>query len=399
MKLRKLFCLIFTALLLCGCQRNGQNNADSWAEAPPLIFGKLSYEKLSVIPWSSGRMDYTSQNRMAETQLGYYFLNSGNGLLYYADKTDLSHWVAVCSKPDCAHLAHDVSCDAYLNSNTFLFKDGRIFFSASLDCWPELLSTQGHGYGLFSKSANCQNTQLEYVVKDALFSGGGAGADFLSRDQWFYNIAKINADGSYTGCAYRVTDAGIQTLYEGTVDGPYAVLVGPLQINGDICFTNAMLGNQIYRVENNSLISLNIAAVADTGRYLSGDVLRIFRSNDGYYDRNIQTGGEVHLSDAQLQNSNATVLLPNCIIETTLMSPSWDGEGAQNMVIFDGEGWHNVQLPAELRNAPADISFGVAGISSDSIFFTADQRDKIAVYRIPLGLTDYVMEYCGQFGE
>ena len=64
-----------TMLLLSGChigeEAPGITESQEW-EVPQLNYGVLEYEKLEVLPWYSGRMEATSFNRMAETELGYY---------------------------------------------------------------------------------------------------------------------------------------------------------------------------------------------------------------------------------------------------------------------------------------------------------------------------------------
>ena len=102
--------------------------------------------------------------------------------------------------------------------------------------------------------------------------------------------------------------------------------------------------------------------------YLSGDVLRFFRSGYGYYDMNIRTGEEVKLADCQLENSRAVVALPNCILESTLLTPQsmetrMPGQ-THRLMLFDGESWQRM-----------DPTFASSGQRSDFImeFITVTQ--------------------------
>ena len=111
--------------------------------------------------------------------------------------------------------------------------------------------------------------------------------------------------------------------------------------------------------------------------YLSGDTLRYFQMNDGYYDINIKTGDKVKLADAQLENSFASIVLPNCILESTLMaynannSADFYTEGmAHEMRLFDGQKWHSVALPDNLVNTGGKIQMRIAAVTSDKIILT-----------------------------
>ena len=102
------------------------------------------------------------------------------------------------------------------------------------------------------------------------------------------------------------------------------------------------------------------------------------------------------------------MVLPNCIIETTLYESATarDQGMTHEMELFDGEGWHSISLPAELEEAPEDVYLTLCGVTSDSILFShkeevteiVDNRPvryvDIKLYRIQIG-EDWSLEYFG----
>lgn len=121
-----------------------------------------------------------------------------------------------------------------------------------------------------------------------------------------------------------------------------------------------------------------------TGKYLSGNTLRLYRQNDGYYDLDLTTQKETFVAKAQLADATATVLLPNCIVE-------FNGE---QMVIFDGESWHDVEIPEELRNLPMAVEV----MASDRIFLTDFDmyKESTTLYQVVLGQETLRLEFCDE---
>ena len=137
------------------------------------------------------------------------------------------------------------------------------------------------------------------------------------------------------------------------------------------------------------------------GGYLSGSTVRCFIPGDGYYDIDLLTGEQTSLASAQLAQSKATILQPNCIIETTLLNPEAAVE-KQEMRFFDGQQWHTVTLPEELLSP--DDTFEVVGLASDRVIFTVRQRhaydpekDTMVWYCMKLGGETYTVEPMGTF--
>lgn len=86
-----IFFLAAVCLPLCGC---GTQTAEGGEKA------------------AYARCAETSEYHMAETEQGFYMMSGG--YLYYADKTDVSKWMPVCSKPNCTHDGNTEGCDAAL---------------------------------------------------------------------------------------------------------------------------------------------------------------------------------------------------------------------------------------------------------------------------------------------
>ena len=142
-----------------------------------------------------------------------------------------------------------------------------------------------------------------------------------------------------------------------------------------------------------------------SGGYLSGNIVRCFAPDDGYYDIDLLTGEKIRLESAQLSQSKATILQPNCIIETTLLNPEADAAD-QKMRFFDGQQWHSVQLPDELHITP-DNFFTVQALTSDRVVFkivmpgsqgnTLDRDASFIFYCMKLDAQEYKLEYMGSF--
>ena len=376
--LRILALLLGLLLLLPGCNQEEQPDvipdSGAWKDIPQLNFGTLEYEKLSKLPWDSGRADGTGLYRIAETANGYYFLDGL--ILYYADKSDLHTWVPVCGKPNCVHGSGNISCDGYVFGNSFLFHDGRIVFFDNVSKFRHLYPGNASGMALFSKAINGTDMRLEYVIEDALVadSGGGASA-YLLPEYWIYNVSELQKDGSSVVKSYYRTAEKLELLLE-EIREEFDRRAVPADVAGDRVHYNGLLGdwNTVQRLENGKLVTVDLGEHLEEACYLSGDILRVFRPNDGYYDVNLTTGEEVFVCKAQLENSVVAMPLPNCIIETTLSSKAHPYGEPHKLVFFDGQQWHDLTLPEELQ-VPSDESYlNLCSVGSDNVFFTVYQR-------------------------
>ncbi|MBE6946185.1 MAG: hypothetical protein E7459_08875 [Ruminococcaceae bacterium] len=156
-------------------------------------------------------------------------------------------------------------------------------------------------------------------------------------------------------------------------------------------------------VEDYQVKELNIDGLPEEGAYLSDNIYRCFRANDGYYDVNLETREETKLEEAQLENSHAFVVLPNCILESTLMGytslPMQSNVQQNAMKLFDGQRWWDVELPEELLEVKGKY-LDVEAVTSDRILFCLrDGADPMnlghVLYQIFLGTDRPVMEYAG----
>ena len=228
-------------------------------------------------------------------------------------------------------------------------------------------------------------------------------------DGWLYNSIKLNTDGTSTATCYYLSDLGLQILlretYEdaGAAQTAHVIAPSPFCGDGSRMFTNTLLGSGVYRVENGKATELpGPADYTDAGGYLSSSILRQFRCNEGYYDIDLQTGEEILLSDPRLENSRSFILLPNCILETTLGSEKHREGDPHAMALFDGKDWHPVALPSELTEAfTADMTVTVGAVTSDRILLLVYENQRFSrcsVYQILLGNRNLTLEPCGKLG-
>ena len=407
--------LIFV-VLFSGCGKSGlsdsQQSSEVWKDIPQLHFGTLEYEKLSKLPWSSGRGEATGYYRIAETGQGYYFYDTIKKQLLFADKEDMSHWVTVCAKPNCKHASLDITCDGAVSGNSFVLRDNRIYFSDSLSSHRHLYPGTADGMAIFSKAFDGSDIRLEYVIEEGLIQGGGRSSNYLTADQWVYNVAQLQKDGTCLARVYRRTEEKLELLFEETLED-FDSRATPVEIGGDRVHYNGLLGSplSVQRSEDGKLVTLELGEYRETACYLSGDILRIFRPNDGYYDVNLATGEEVFVCKAQLENSVVAMPLPNCIIETTIGSELHPEGEPHAMAFFDGESWHNLSLPEELTSFTGRTNLALCSVTSDSVMICVYQigvrEGSVAVvrrwdaflYRIPIGEKKPSLEYLATIEE
>ena len=406
-------------LLLPGCQIEeeapGITESLEW-EVPQLNYGILEYEKLEMLPWYSGRTEATSFYSMAETGNGYYKIDYQN--LFYADKANLASWVPVCDNPSCGHSTE--RCSSFIAYQHFAIRDGRIYITQKASGLPD------HYQGdmaviLMSMDMDGNNRQLAYAFeRQDPSSTPRAMMGDISPLGFLYAENVLNTDGTYTRYLYRVNEDGIATVRNDDFGENYDPTCAQIDFGheyhlyGDrililgAVFALDNIDVEYYRMVGNSLepFELGLASIdrkTIKGAYLSGNTIRIYRQNDGYYDINIQTGEEVKVANAQLLDAGVDIVLPNCIVECTMSWTNFDGkgvspaEGEHRFVLFDGECWRNVELPNELRAADAAQRMSVIAVTSDKIILTSFNIFKRAegnsYYIIDLSKEELKMEY------
>ena len=414
--------------LLSGCQIGGKapgiTESQVWETMPALTYGEMQYEKLCVLPWYSGRTEATSFNMWAEAEDGYYAHLLPN--LLYADKADLENWVPVCNNPGCHHEAEH--CSAYMGYEQFLIHDGRIFITQPQDYYKGD-GAELTGYVLMGMDRDGSNKKLEYAFErqDPSSTARSIIAN-ISNQGFFYCEYVLNTDGTHTRYLYRVNAGGAETVLKTDTGDEYISGYGGLSLGiGEALYGDRYLivGNrfsehfentQFYRLLENDMELLDIQALSFDqrtlgGAYLSGDIIRCYRQNDGYYDINIRTGEEIKVADAQLQDAGAFIVLPNCVLESTMGWENYEGEGVppsggeHQLMLFDGERWRSVELPEELRTADAGQCIAVEAVTSDTIIvgaynlFTRQKIRKSTYYTIDLSQEELKMEYAYEWRD
>ncbi len=413
---------ILVALLLSGCPKHemaGNTLATTsedmayWKDSAALTYGQAKTGLLQTAAWNSGRSESTSYNTLAETENGYYFMFSS--WLYYADKSDLSNWVVLCNKPSCNH--YDARCNGKIAASAFLVMDEKIYRTGDTVSYHHLYQKKEHGTVFVASDLDGSNTKIAYIPEHTVNTAPVAGADFYLDDQWIFFVASLDSAGITHTKGISVSDNGSQIFWEQEGDNTSLSLMGAknmFSIYGDKYFYCSLLsgaGTKIHRVENGTLDEIDISGLPVKGSYLSDSTLRCFRQNDGYYDIDLTTGDEIRLMDARLENSYCTAILPNCILESTLLYPEsvdsrTDGK-PHCMEIFDGESWHSVDLPLELKNAPKNTFLSVRAVTSDGIWLSRLEQVRVikdnepqmymdmVLYRIPIGQDSWYLEYIG----
>jgi len=411
----RMFSLLCVMVLLLGCQEElpGITETQEW-EVPQLNYGVLEYDKLEVLPWYSGRTEATSFNRWAETEKGYY-QDYGN-ILRYADKADLSGWVPVCKNPNCNHQTE--RCSAYKRFEHFRIKDNRIYTVSGAGGLTDFYRGDA-SFLLMSMDPDGGNRELAYAIdrQDPASTPISIAAKVCA-DGYFYHEYVLNTDGTHTRYLYWIKDDGTKTVIKTDIGDEFVYAANGLYISSYRLFgeRTVLLGDkdettfdwvEVYRLSTDSMTPIDLQTSLSgpnklNGSYLSGDIIRCYRQNDGYYDINIQTGKEVKVADAQLKDGGADIVLPNCIVESTMafVNPEGTGitpaEGEHKMVLFDGERWRSVELPPNILAADAAQCTFVWAVTSDKIIigsFNFVKDYTYYFYTIDLRKEELKMEY------
>ena len=384
------------------------SDSQSWETMPQLTYGVMEYEKLEVLPWYSGRAEVSGRsNQWAETKEGYYV--GFNSQLWYADKTDLQNWIPVCSKPNCSHSDVSTSCNAYIGgSANFAIIKGRIYFCAHMVDHKELTRSESWDLALFSRALDGSDMRFETHIEGDTSATGYMQESYFVGPYWMYHRVLLNADGSYTGTVYRydMRDGSITTWYEQTYEDGQMRWIAPAryaELYGDYAVENTYLGMDYFQITEGEPVATHVVdhpkegtflSGSNSGDYLSGNVLRQFRTNDGYYDIDLESGEEVFLAEPRLENSVSFIVLPNCIIETTMGRSAQPKGARQAMEFFDGETWRQVKLPPELEEQYSIYKpLMIATVASDRIFLMIGSPFRYTLYQIRLDQEELVMEY------
>ena len=418
--MKKLISLLLAVLLLLtfpGCGEEEPQGPVTY-EKPAFTPGTLQSDLLKAEPGNFDRANYTNTGlTLLEIDTGYYFRGDG---LFYSEKDDMETWYYVCDDPDCTHNAHTVNgsvCSAFACYGTCWYSNGRIYFANMADLDPTLIKEKTGTMALFSMEENGNDIRLEYVCQSLQLKNAGTIKNVCYTGGSLFAGQAMQPDGTYL-CRIVWTElGGKETLvFETTLDemtisndgvtGPYKwSLYGDLSIGSDLFAYTETGINTLCWFQNGEPVFTDASEIPLWGGYLSGNIVRCFIPGDGYYDIDLLTGERTRLENAQLPQSKATILQPNCIIETTLLNPEADA-ATQEMRFFDGRQWHSVQLPEELQNAP-DSTFAVQALTSDRVVFQTvkpgsqgnawDRDATIIFYCMKLDAETYTVEYMGTF--
>lgn len=399
--MRKAFILILicmSLLVLSSCKEKtiaGQIGSEAWATMPALTYGSMENAQLAVLDWNCGRLEATSDHRMVESSNGYYYLSMGR--IFYADKADLSVWVPVCSKPDCDHLS--VDCRALASSNSIAAQNGRLYFSDM----GNLSDSAYAGSYIVSTAADGTDKQLAYAIDDMFLAEENMTRDFIFDGAWLYYLQTIDTQGNTIQTLYRITEMGMHSVdapLNAPTTGPYTAKSIFLLRGDPYLYWNALSDTKLLRYDNEQLIeSIEISRLPKDGGYISGNIMREFVNGDGYYDTNLQTGERTKVSEVRLKAGGSVILLPNCVVESTLFDRARTKDIEAALEIFDGQNWHTVQIPDEFQNAEQGNFLTVLGIGSDGILFAWQNMKTMSmyteIYRVALDSDNWTLEYSG----
>lgn len=360
----------------------------------------------------------TSGLEMAETENGYYSLF--DGLLRYADKSDLTSWVPVCNKPDCEHT--DDACPAYVRQQFFYLKDNRIYTtrspiaiaSANGEHIPQ--SQRLSDAAVYSTALDGTDMRMEYDLSPILPNGTAMSYQpAAGMDGIYYSTSVLQNDGSYLGQIVRLDDTGFAVLYTGDfveamspsmdstksrngMQGDFAVYSlllnrEPLENpNGDFA---DLYDSHLYRFTEDGYEEIsNICQYDRRGAYLKGNDFYHFIPGEGYYHTDLGTGASEKWMEAQLPDSRAYHYGTDFIVETNLADQ--EPPETPELRIYSGNSWSEIPLPEGLF--PEGASFSPYALSQEYFFFIMGMYDgtraESHLYRIPLTGDPCTPELC-----
>ena len=381
-------------------------------QEPTFTEGSLLSDHLLCESGNYDRANNTGRGSFLEIESGYYILWQGN--LCYAEKGNENAWYYVCPKANCGH---GMGCSSQIRGNGIAFRNGRIYFAASIENYPQYSNNgKTRGVSLFSMEPNGADTRLEHQSGIYIPKNGGGESSDISPTGYVIGGYAFNEDGAFSSELYWIDEEGTvhQLMQKTTDEQPPSAACGFARrfigMYGDQAFLSCATTfdrsyvNQLCWLNDGQLIITDISELPGAGGYLHGNILRGFKSNDGYYDFDLLTGQRVMLEKAQLKESGSAIIQPNCIIESTLLKEDSHAD-QQEMRFFDGQQWHVVELPEALQQY--DPTFEIVALTSDRIIFSVKRYGSITdyygedssviLYRMDLGEKDYQVTYMGTF--
>lgn len=352
------------------------------------------------------RCSITSNGKMAETEAGYYMLRSD--YLFYADKTDLTNWVLVCNRPECEHKRS--SCNAALGY-CFWRENGNNYCVAST-FGGKTLDTESV-IGVAS-----DGTESWIAYSDGSLPASGKSSSFLvSQDGYYVCTGLMLEDGTWDCMVSRLKDEKFETLflenYPATTNVSCFATATNIGIaaRGDIILTSQIPldGTSdeekegwdtrpyllFYQITNDTIREIPLIKEDLYGAFLYKDHLCFYRQNDGFYHMDLATGVETKFANAGYENACGHCVDGRYIIESTLGIPYYPSTATEaQMRYFDGETWHELELPEEWNTGYA---LRVLAGTTEGIFFTVDddnesysQRQQMLCY-LPFGADSFTV--------
>lgn len=367
--MKKVFIIALVFFLLAGCSVWPQ-------EKDPIELEPQ--EKYSIDP--DRRCAVTGRGKMAETKEGFYFLHEG--MLFYADKSDMSLWVPVCMKANCEH--DQFSCYS-TGINSIWLEDNRLYCATD----------PSHGE---VSEIGLDGSFLKVVYTEPLLDvpPGRAVTDVGRWDSYCMLISYMEADGSWHNSVLQLEKGGSNVLYSAIYPGQEAISFFAYpsniecSIRGDYLFESRIpldgsedpdrenwlerSFDRYYQICEGSIREITIGDDCSFyGAYLDGDSLYHFHPNDGFYYRDLSTGKEAKLADAAYMDSYGFCIDGSLMLEMTMGVPGIDGTGETvQLRYFDGTDWHEPDVPDTWGT---NDWFSLIAAGSDRIFFTVRDRD------------------------
>lgn len=322
----------------------------------------------------------TSRGNMLETKNGYYLIY--NSILFYADKSDLTLWVPVCAKPDCAH--DDFNCYAVDIDAIWLAGD-RLYGATD--------ATKGE-----IKELGLDGS-IQEVVYTEPFLDSSSGKIITSASRWdSYCLLTtfLETDGTWTNSILLMQGDSSRVLFsksypeQTSMDLFAAVSNTRSSIRGDYVFCSRILldgaedtdvedwisrdNDRYYQVCADTIREITPRVTSDIyGAYIEADSLYHFHPNDGFYYMDLSTGQEAKVADAAYADSYGYSIDGCLMVEMTMGVPGIASTADQaRLRYFDGKDWHEVKIPETWQGA---YEFNLIAATSDRIFFTVRNTD------------------------
>ncbi len=393
----RMLCLVLGLLFLFGCAPQGETPSGSVGTTPSEASNPTAPS--GSIPAAPVTFDLNTAmkstfGRMWETEAGFYY-DSDAGMIY-ADKSDLSNWVIVCSKPDCRHDRD--TCPARILGGGFYLKDGRIY---SVKYTSEFIPDAEFSYAVYSTPADgSDDFRLEYPLDqlqvdqprmkaflwrpDALYL---CYDSLLPSGNWVTKAIRLDADGEHLLHSWETEERVPANCFEwhgrGTGDTVVCSMLLEESVEDGIGGFFRLTGRGYEPIPNAKQYWME-------EQLHSGDGMYRFTRNDGYYYTELSSDHSVKWMQARLKESRAKLFGTNCIVETNLdADPRETGLRAdeRGMQIYDGTMWKTVALPDTIDLTKAvDAPFWA--LASDRLFFSTSERipngEKQALYMVDL---------------